>query len=1193
MKSSPILEDLCGASPTAIDQLTSASLRYSKGGHPFRPLAQSVTHKSPSSKMKNKLETFPVPTSSENSGVKCLIVGVLPLWSVKEWNSSYERILKEQLKSLTTVSLGNISISGVWICSFDAKDVLSGMTTIDNVASVFARKLDEQRSLIEYKCGDTSDTTSNVERNRIQPEPIVFIAHSIGLWVVKSLLAQNEYPSIIFDTRGAIFLDAPNETVTGDDALVDYLHSLRRYSVGKPQPAWIDRSKLMITCGINDESPRKVNERLRKVQDSIRQVEERFKVTQQDPYIKGNKSHIADSPNVTILPVPLQTSQGSVRNSSLEHEARLGNSVLKIFKKASRKQSAVFSLPEKLEKLFQQYTDQHGGKASKYLGLPSAPALAAIPEHKQSRHPVRQSLSPARQPIGMDLMLRYPGLEMYHERGTEASTDVDSTTSGSSQLSHPLMETGITESLSQETVSAIALARSFYQRAEFSNAETTFKTSRALCEPIEDLVRRYQVICIDAQLAAITLFRGNYLDAENQFVGLLATLKNVLPTSLQKDDLELDLQRWLATALLYQKQYDKAKEKLDALNSELPSRGHDVARVRILRDLSLANAHLGRYDLAERQIKSAEGRILERLRVIQSKFDPVPRGVDDDKRSSRLRALRELNAAQNMIHMAKSIVESSWGFYENSLVFNKKALRGLEERFGQRHFRTLECGSRASVLLAHNSIIPEGEKECLRVLDLMRKNLGPEHPETLKAYENLVFIMRLQKRLAEALDTAKSLKWRSKAALGERHPQTLGSSLALSKVYLEVGNYLDAYLEMRNLVVLSQKTYGARHINTLQYRATYARTLFEFGLFDEAKSEALSSFQEQQKLFCVPGPTQPPSTASLDGNAEESVGAETLFRTFIDHIEKNSHDFKIHPSILFNMETFALLEKEKREPDHDLVVKVFKFVWTQRTKAMKKTHALTISVRNAYAIALRDRSGNEAELIHAETHFREIVRLRMQTLGQAHPDVHSAQREFLIINCMLDRLSEYPVTIDSHTEREGSSDSSGNHEPSEPISHTRGLDNAAWVDVEDKSWRIFSMHELHFGGEHIETINSHIWLLTVQLILQREELWRKTLQKLLSRLCSYDSCSQRIIRSILLRREVASLLARDGNESERVEVLRGILEDIKSSQHEILSAALDHLRETIEEKDTKEAGNLGSISIKLKGSSTSASPVLR
>lgn len=68
-----------------------------------------------------------------------------------------------------------------------------------------------------------SSSSADEETNKVIPEsdardrarlPIVFIAHSLASWVVRHLLSGTPYynSSIMFGTRGVVFLDTPHES---------------------------------------------------------------------------------------------------------------------------------------------------------------------------------------------------------------------------------------------------------------------------------------------------------------------------------------------------------------------------------------------------------------------------------------------------------------------------------------------------------------------------------------------------------------------------------------------------------------------------------------------------------------------------------------------------------------------------------------------------------------------------------------------------------------------------------------------------------------------------------------------------------------------------------------------------------------------------------------------------------------------
>lgn len=247
-------------------------------------------------------------------------MGIIPFWRGNEGTLTYRLALRRQFECLVKTSPAEYS--GVCICSFDAKDILSGTTPIEKLSTVFAQKLDEQRSVIGLtkkmmSYGETSDSPSEMNGPRAEPAPLVFIAHSVGSLVVKCLLSRNEFSSIIFGTRGAIFLDTPSETATDAEAWTRYLNSFQSSVLGRLQKILKGRVKHTITMGgINDTNRRRL------VDDSLKEVEASFMETQQNRYIKGEKNHILDSPTITISYVwawaqSSDTAPGSFENVSV------------------------------------------------------------------------------------------------------------------------------------------------------------------------------------------------------------------------------------------------------------------------------------------------------------------------------------------------------------------------------------------------------------------------------------------------------------------------------------------------------------------------------------------------------------------------------------------------------------------------------------------------------------------------------------------------------------------------------------------------------------------------------------------------------------------------------------------------------------------------------------------------------------
>lgn len=119
--------------------------------------------------------------------------------------------------------------ANIYRCSFDGTDVVSGRTSISTLSTKLLAQLKKVRPLPADENARDSSTEASKEVSRI-PSPdgdgltspaagdtaqkrrplLLFIAHSLGCWVAKSVLSQNKEPAVsIFDTVGLILLDAP------------------------------------------------------------------------------------------------------------------------------------------------------------------------------------------------------------------------------------------------------------------------------------------------------------------------------------------------------------------------------------------------------------------------------------------------------------------------------------------------------------------------------------------------------------------------------------------------------------------------------------------------------------------------------------------------------------------------------------------------------------------------------------------------------------------------------------------------------------------------------------------------------------------------------------------------------------------------------------------------------------------------
>jgi hypothetical protein len=111
----------------------------------------------------------------------------------------------------------------------------------------------------------------------------------------------------------------------------------------------------------------------------------------------------------------------------------------------------------------------------------------------------------------------------------------------------------------------------------------------------------------------------------------------------------------------------------------------------------------------------------------------------------------------------------------------------------------------------------------------MRKEIGKEHPSTLKTLGVLVFVYRLQARFTEALDTAKYLfeKCKASEAFGENHPETINSMWQLAEVYLARGDFSNALHYQGQAVQLADKVLGKGPSHRGQLQSLLGKSLLQ------------------------------------------------------------------------------------------------------------------------------------------------------------------------------------------------------------------------------------------------------------------------------------------------------------------------------------------------------------------------------
>jgi tetratricopeptide (TPR) repeat protein len=126
------------------------------------------------------------------------------------------------------------------------------------------------------------------------------------------------------------------------------------------------------------------------------------------------------------------------------------------------------------------------------------------------------------------------------------------------------------------------------------------------------------------------------------------------------------------------------------------------------------------------------------------------------------------------------------------------------------------------------------EQAINELLELLEKELGPEHLETLACRSNLAQTYRNQGRWKKAEDVLFQIVEMKKRIFSGNHPSVLTSMINLASTYRCLGRYKDAEALELQVMDENKKIFGEHHPSTLGAMANLASTYKEQGVDAEA-----------------------------------------------------------------------------------------------------------------------------------------------------------------------------------------------------------------------------------------------------------------------------------------------------------------------------------------------------------------------
>ena len=149
------------------------------------------------------------------------------------------------------------------------------------------------------------------------------------------------------------------------------------------------------------------------------------------------------------------------------------------------------------------------------------------------------------------------------------------------------------------------------------------------------------------------------------------------------------------------------------------------------------------------------------------------------------------------------------------------------------------------------------------VVNMRKKLLGAEHPDTLLSMGNLAINYYDQGKFNEAEQLEVQVLDMWKKLLGAEHPKTLTSMGNLASTYRDQGKFDKAEQLQVQVLDMSKKLLGAEHPDTLLSMGNLASTYSNQGKFDEAEQLQVQVLDMSKKLLGAEHPDTLTSMTNL------------------------------------------------------------------------------------------------------------------------------------------------------------------------------------------------------------------------------------------------------------------------------------------------------------------------------------------
>ena len=317
---------------------------------------------------------------------------------------------------------------------------------------------------------------------------------------------------------------------------------------------------------------------------------------------------------------------------------------------------------------------------------------------------------------------------------------------------------------------------------------------------------------------------------------------------------------------------------------------------------------------------------------------------------------------------------------EDSIEFYEQMLAEREWVLGPDHPYTLTA--RNNLAGAYKSAGRFGEAIELyeQVLAEREWVLGHDHLDTLTVRNNLAGAYKSAGRFGEAIELYEQVLAEYERVLGADHPDTLTVRNNLAGAYDSAGRLAEAIDAWKELLPDCQRILGADHPDTLAVRNNLAHAYDSVGRFGEAIELFERVLAEQERVL---GPDHPDTlttrhnlAVAYDSAGRFGEAIELYERVLADRVRVLGPD---HPDTLTTRNNLAVAYHSVGRFGE--AIELYEQVLADRVRVLGPDHPDTLNVRDNLAVAY-DSVGRLAEAIDA---WEELLPDCQRVLGLEHP----------------------------------------------------------------------------------------------------------------------------------------------------------------------------------------------------------------